>query len=241
MRVSALMAGYAKEAGRARPAGNHAGFLDLLSDLPLWFRTQSGRNALDDGFPWITFAATRSLRKLLSSSARVFEYGSGGSTLFLASRVSRVVSVEHDPIWHAAVLDRLRPTSNVDLLLVPPNDVVDDAGHHGHPAGHCSTDPRYIGRSFCDYASAIDSFPDAYFDVVLVDGRARPSCFDHAVPKLKVGGSLILDNADRDAYAPAFAAATDAGWPCAHHFGPGPYVPYFWDTVIWTKVDRTDA
>lgn len=54
--------------------------------------------------------------------------------------------------------------------------------------------------NFQRYASQIDKYPDQHFDLVIVDGRARPSCLMHGVPKVKVGGMLVLDNADRDYY-----------------------------------------
>lgn len=49
---------------------------------------------------------------------------------------------------------------------------------------------------FRNYVNQIDTFPNGYFDIVSIDGRARPACIAHAVEKVKLGGLLILDNAD---------------------------------------------
>lgn len=46
----------------------------------------------------------------------------------------------------------------------------------------------------------IKKFPDNYFDIVLVDGRSRPSCLFHSLNKVKKGGLLVLDNAEREYY-----------------------------------------
>ena len=50
--------------------------------------------------------------------------------------------------------------------------------------------------SFQNYASAIDQFGAHSFDLVLVDGRSRPSCFKHAVPCVAPNGYIVLDNSD---------------------------------------------
>jgi predicted O-methyltransferase YrrM len=45
-----------------------------------------------------------------------------------------------------------------------------------------------------NYVEQIDAFADATFDIVLVDGAARPSCIMHSIHKVKPGGLLIVDN-----------------------------------------------
>jgi predicted O-methyltransferase YrrM len=46
--------------------------------------------------PWLHPAVTNYLASLLYSTDTVIEHGSGGSTLWLAERVKRVISTEHD-------------------------------------------------------------------------------------------------------------------------------------------------
>jgi predicted O-methyltransferase YrrM len=53
---------------------------------------------------------------------------------------------------------------------------------------------------FALYVKQIDEFPDEYFDIILIDGRARPSCIKRSVSKVKPGGLLILDNSEREYY-----------------------------------------
>ncbi|HKO93603.1 MAG TPA: hypothetical protein VJU61_20760, partial [Polyangiaceae bacterium] len=66
-----------------------------------WFTSQAvTRSPLGDEAPWIPFVARRWLARQLRPHLRVFEWGSGGSTLFLARRVAELVSVEHDAEWY---------------------------------------------------------------------------------------------------------------------------------------------
>lgn len=151
--------------------------------------------------PWLTFGATEQLRRALAGwdQPRVFEFGSGGSTLFWLRHRAAVVSVEHDPGWHARLLRELPTGAELDYRLVPPapGAVSRDPAD---PDGFASDDPSFAGMSFEAYARQIEEFPDHWFDIVLVDGRARPACLSRAVAKVKPGGLLVLDNAERSYY-----------------------------------------
>src|SRR4026208_2308977 len=70
--------------------------------VPLARSLVTRHSALDDGVPWLTFKAAAWLDSHLHREMRVFEYCSGGSTVFLADRVGKLVSVEHDPDWYAS-------------------------------------------------------------------------------------------------------------------------------------------
>jgi predicted SAM-dependent methyltransferase len=60
----------------------------------------------------------------------------------------------------------------------------------------------------------------------------RPACFKHAIRKLKFGGYLILDNAERPAYSYIEAAAKGMGLAIQEFWGPGPYARFFWRTIF---------
>ena len=64
---------------------------------------QPGRNPVADKTPWITFPAIEAIRKVLQPQFHVFEYGSGGSTLFWSSHVQKVISVEHEEEWYQRI------------------------------------------------------------------------------------------------------------------------------------------
>jgi len=50
----------------------------------------------------------------------------------------------------------------------------------------------------------VNTYPDNYFDFIIVDGRARVECSFNAIKKLKRGGLFVLDNSERKRYMPIF-------------------------------------
>lgn len=133
----------------------------------------------------------------------MFEYGSGGSTLYWLSRDAQCVSVEHDHEWYVSVRARCPLERSFDYRLIQPvplEDAPQTLLDPSDPSNYLSADSAFLNYSFKAYVTAIDDFPDKHFDVVVIDGRARPSCVVHSITKLKVGGVLVLDNADREYY-----------------------------------------
>jgi hypothetical protein len=193
---------------------------------------------MDKGLPWMTFNAIRFIDRKLSKNMRVFEYGSGGSTLFFCRRAQYVISVEHDRSWYELVKTRLekKNITNWEGTLIEP----EFAGHASQsiadPLEYGTDDPELTQYRFKNYASSIDSFPDRSFDWIIVDGRSRPSCMQHAMPKLKPGGYLLLDNSDRDYYLRHLAKQLSAEFTVVcDQAGPVPFMEEFSRTTIWQK------
>ena len=144
----------------------------------LWFeyahvKTVLTKSCVDRGgqpIPWYTYPAIDYLKQLDFSDKTIFEYGSGNSTLFWASRARRVVSVEDDPAWFAAMRPRL--PANCEMSL--------ETNLAAYPAA--------IART------------GELFDVIVVDGaargRTRLKCAQQALVCLAPGGLIILDNSD---------------------------------------------
>ena len=152
--------------------------------------------------PWWTLDAIDRVHRFLRErpAARVFEYGSGASTIWLAKRAGTVTSVEHDADWYPVVQEKLSGFPNAHLLHVPA-----DAVRHSDPS-YLSIKPGWKGRSFHDYLHAIDDFP-GNFDLIVIDGRARTACLGHVAARLAPGGIILFDNSHRPAYRRAIAAA----------------------------------
>jgi hypothetical protein len=186
--------------------------------------------------PWLVFDAIAYLDSLSLSYRHVFEYGSGGSTLYWLSRNAQVVSIEHDQHWFQIVSEHCRPANSLDYRWIPPrlggNTTL--TADPADPDGYTSTDTRWRRFDFYDYVSQIDAFPDAYFDVVLIDGRARPSCIKHSISKVQVGGLIVLDNAEIEHY---LARTRDLLRSFDEHefFGIGPATLLMWKTVIFVR------
>ena len=53
-------------------------------------------NKKDENFPWWTYSFTDFFVPRINSSTKIFEYGSGNSTIFLSKIVDKIVAIEHD-------------------------------------------------------------------------------------------------------------------------------------------------
>lgn len=94
-----------------------------------WLRSRrelASVNADGEPIPWITYPARRFLEARVRTDFRVFEFGSGLSTLWWAARVAQVAAVEHDPQWQRRVAARL--PANATVSLATGDDYVRSAG-----------------------------------------------------------------------------------------------------------------
>jgi predicted O-methyltransferase YrrM len=144
--------------------------------------------------PWISPAAIAILNKWLTADMRIFEWGSGASTVYFARKVQEVVSVEHNSAWYDIVLQLLNKEKVTEKVSL----------------NYFEIDKR-SDSPYQAYADFILTFPDQHFDLILIDGRARVACTKNAVSKLKPGGLLVLDNAERSHYREAKQLLQ--GWP----------------------------
>lgn len=139
-----------------------------------------GRTALSRGIPWITLASFHHLLEIIRDDFRVFEWGAGGSTVFFARECASVTAIEHNKLWIPRV-----------------NKMLADRGLKAD-LRHVQGGPKEQKDRFRKYANEILKEPDESFDLVYVDGEAssRGWCLTNALPKLKPGGWLLLDNSD---------------------------------------------
>ncbi len=201
---------------------------------------QLKKNSIIDEQPWITFPVISILDKYVNSSSKVFEYGGGGSTLFFVNRAHEVVTVEHNNEWFMLLQDIIKrknigkwngnlvfPEANINTALLNPSK----------PKDYFSKDPAFATNTFLAYARFIDKYPDEYFDVVLVDGRARPSCAWQSVTKLKKGGYLVIDNSDREYYFAELRKTLETDFKLIYNkIALSPYVKFFTKTGVWEKL-----
>ncbi|WP_109507741.1 class I SAM-dependent methyltransferase [Nocardioides speluncae] len=143
--------------------------------------------------PWWTFRSADLVSDFLEDkpAARVFEWGSGASTVWLGRRSATVTSVEHDRAWADTMAEVL--PGNASLKVVEP--LPSSAGVQSAKAG-------FEGLDFSSYVAAIEA-TDGDFDLIVIDGRAREVCLERALPRLAEGGLIVLDNVDRARYREA--------------------------------------
>jgi len=150
-----------------------------------------------------------------------------------------VVTVEHDPGWFRAVELAVRAEGHQGRwtgLHETPFVIPGSPNHdYENPDSYFSSESRNL--NYRSYASALDRFPDAFFDLVLVDGRARPSCIKHAVAKKMLGGFLVVDNTERSYYLSDKTRAHLKNFlPVFDEFGPTPGLGHFTRATIFQKL-----
>lgn len=154
--------------------------------------------------PWWTYAAIAEIDGWLAARPhpiRVFEYGSGASTIWLSRRADEVHSVEHHRGFgemmqrELADPDRYAKVSLRIVEPVPSEQPVVGSAKEGHG-----------GLDFAGYVDAIDDVPGE-FDLVVVDGRAREACLGKARERLAPGGIVVFDNSRRRRYRAAIRAS----------------------------------
>lgn len=106
----------------------------------------------------------------------MLEYGSGNSTLHLAKKVKKLMSIEHDYTWYNHVLELTKEFDNIELILIEPNK------------------PRTLPtkyEEFQDYINYIENV-SLSFDRVLIDGRARQWCAEKILNRLNDNHIVFL-------------------------------------------------
>ncbi|RIW12269.1 class I SAM-dependent methyltransferase [Algoriphagus lacus] len=178
--------------------------------------------------PWIAHFAFQRLKSLIRPNMSVLEFGSGGSTLYLADKVESIYSIEHDPFWFKEIHKELEKYPSVTHVLVSP-EKKEGVEQYKSVNGLFST-----GLDFEKYAHAADHLPDNSIDLLIIDGRVRPQCLKQTKSKLKPGGILLFDNADRESYQETIKSELN-GWKMEMYNGVTVYDAFFNETRIYYK------
>jgi Methyltransferase domain len=129
--------------------------------------------------PWLTAFMVDILDTWFCPSDRGLEWGGGRSTVWFARRVQHLVTIEENAEWGDRVDDMLRKhglRDRVELNVVPVNPSEGAASR---------------------YVSIATAIPPQSLDFCVVDGDLRDYCARAALPLLKRGAILIIDNVER--------------------------------------------
>jgi hypothetical protein len=180
--------------------------------------------------PWWTYDAIDSVDAWLKARPRpirVFEFGSGASTLWLASRVDEVHTVEH----HAGFAARMRPEFATHPHVTLHQVEARWSTRPGVPSGKAG----HEGLDFADYVAAIDRV-GGRFDLIVIDGRARAACLRAAIPHLAADGLIVYDNSGRRRYR---SAIEESGLVERRFAGLTPTLPYPEQTSLLAHAGRS--
>ncbi|MFX1419692.1 MAG: hypothetical protein ACFE9N_12295 [Promethearchaeota archaeon] len=156
---------------------------------------------MNKNIPWIPIHAKLWLDKVLKPDMNLYEFGSGTSTLYFASKVKKIISIEHDKNWYNKIKDKLNQNqlNNCEYILIEPEDITEKNSKQIDPK-YTSDLKNYETFQFRKYVESIDKYPDNYFDLIFIDGRVRIACILNSIRKIKLGGYLVLDNSDEKKY-----------------------------------------
>jgi len=118
----------------AKKTGINA-YLAVLRDSPLrqqgWFRSYGDKPVDGEGnpLPWMPYSFIDFAEGRLAGTQRIFEYGSGNSTRWLANQAEEVVAVEHDEEWYEFIHSRT-PSNTTIVQRDRPNypDTIESFG-----------------------------------------------------------------------------------------------------------------
>ena len=169
----------------------------------LWLRSLFSIYDIEDmirlDLAWWTFDAMTFADRFLASrsNARVFEYGSGASTIWLGKRAGEVFSVEHDTEWSEQVSRYTREMPHVTLYPVAAEPRRDGSVFTSDREG-------WQDKDFELYAKQIET-AGGEFDLIIIDGRARAACLRVALDFIRPDGVILFDNSKRPRYLSAIA------------------------------------
>jgi len=175
-----------------------------------WIEAYRARAPLDKKkapLPWFTYSFIDFMAPRLSGTMHVFEYGSGYSTRYFASRVASVTSAEHDREWLATGMEN--KMDNVTLI-------------------------HYEGIIDGDYCRAA-SLQGKKFDVILIDGFDRVNCCKYAVAALNEHGVVIFDDTELEKFQEGIAYLKAAGFKMLSFSGISPGLFYRKETSVFYR------
>ena len=187
----------------------HKGYLANIG----WFKafdTQQAVDANGEALPWVTYSFIDFIKDRLNKQQKVFEYGSGSSTLFYAKRVSKVVSVEHDENWFNKIVSS-KP-ENADMIFTK----LETGGEYSKKA----------------------ALTGEQFDIIIVDGRDRVNCCKESIHALSTQGVLVLDDSERKEYEEARTFLKEKGFKELSFSGISPGLFYLKATSVFYKSEN---
>ena len=154
-----------------QPKKEYSGQLDNSLEKEYGYRnTYENWTSVDSAnqpIPWMTYGAIFYLQQLDLSNCRVFEWGSGNSSLFFAEHSAKVISVESNPDWYDYVFQQKKP--NQEVLL----------------------------KNSANYCSCISNYNEKFELIIIDgDIFRRLECAMYALSHVQDGGIVLLDNSD---------------------------------------------
>jgi hypothetical protein len=178
-----------------------------------WFRAFNSRSPLGaDGepIPWVTYSFIDFIADRIQKEHKIFEFGSGNSTLYYAKRAGTVVSVEHDKEWFDKITTGKPSNSEMVFCELESNGAY----------------------------SKMPTSRDQKFDIIIVDGRDRVNCCYHSLSALSESGVVVLDDSERLKYQDGRTFLLENGFKELSFSGISPGLFYRKSTSVFYKANN---
>jgi len=175
-----------------------------------WFESFNTKRSIDkDGnpIPWCTYSFIKFIEPRLKEDFKVFEYGSGNSTLWYAEKVGEITAVENDFNWFNKVSTSL--PANAEAI-------------------YCEV--KYDG----EYCRKV-MMQNKEYSIIIIDGRDRVNCVKHSINCLSDDGVIVFDNSNLSQYSEANSFLISNGFKKIDFWGLSPVTGHNNCTSIFYK------
>ena len=165
-------------------------------------------DANNNPLPWITYPAIEYLGNLDFSKEKIFEVGSGNSTIWFSKRANKIISLEEDEAWFKKMQEKTKNVINVDLLFIEDRDIED----------------IYFRANECS--------------VIFIDGLNREKALDYITKNIEALDikCIVVDNSELvSIYEKIQKFVLKTGWVDTEFVGFGPQNRYVWSTTVLTN------
>lgn len=140
-----------------------------------WFDSFNQKISVDKNgqpVPWAAYPYIDFIGERLNNGMRLFEFGSGNSTLYYAKHVGEVVSVEHNIEWFNRIKDQVPGNVSINYKKFTENG------------------------EYCRISAILKQT----FHIIIIDGPDRNNCIINSTKNLTDDGVIILDDSERKEY-----------------------------------------
>lgn len=167
--------------------------------------------------PWLVPQAVEILDHIIRRRDICMEFGSGRSTKWLAARCAKLTSVEHNPEWFHAVSEQIKKEKNIDLQL-----------------RHLAPD----NPENSEYVMVLRWATNDSLDLILNDGKYRDYIALFGIDKLRAGGVMVIDNAER--YLPNKFPVPESQWQDAEEMS-STWAKFYEAVQEWRRIWVSDG